>query len=67
MQRCFYPLSINVVKLTQASYNSALVAQCSFSAYCTEYIRAVRSWPYSICEYIVLTCLYSSLALSSQY
>jgi poly-beta-1,6-N-acetyl-D-glucosamine synthase len=55
MQGWDYRLGINGVKRTQASYNSALVAQGAFSAYWTDDIRAVGGWPDAIGEDIVLT------------
>jgi biofilm PGA synthesis N-glycosyltransferase PgaC len=39
----------------QASYNTALVAQGVFSAYCADDLRAVGGWPDAIGEDIVLT------------
>lgn len=55
MQGWDYRLGINGVKLTQAAYNSALVAQGAFSAYWTDDLRAVGGWPDAIGEDIVLT------------
>lgn len=55
MQQWDYRLGINGVKRMQATYNSTLVAQGAFSAYCTEDLRAVGGWPDAIGEDIVLT------------
>jgi biofilm PGA synthesis N-glycosyltransferase PgaC len=55
MQQWDYRLGINGVKRTQASYNTALVAQGAFSAYRTDDLRAVGGWPDAIGEDIVLT------------
>ena len=55
MQQWDYRLGINGVKRMQAAYNTALVAQGAFSAYCTSDLRAVGGWPDAIGEDIVLT------------
>ncbi len=55
MQQWDYRLGINGVKRMQAAYNTALVAQGAFSAYCTDDLRAVGGWPDAIGEDIVLT------------
>jgi biofilm PGA synthesis N-glycosyltransferase PgaC len=55
MQQWDYRLGINGVKRMQAAYNSALVAQGAFSAYCTDDLHAVGGWPDAIGEDIVLT------------
>ena len=55
MQSWDYRLGINGVKGMQSSYNSALVAEGAFSAYCVEDVRAVGGWPDAIGEDIVLT------------
>jgi biofilm PGA synthesis N-glycosyltransferase PgaC len=54
MQGWDYRLGINGVKRMQAAYNSALVAQGTFSAYSTDDLRAVGGWPDAIGEDIVL-------------
>jgi biofilm PGA synthesis N-glycosyltransferase PgaC len=55
MQQWDYRLGINGVKRMQAAYNTALVAQGAFSAYCASDLRAVGGWPDAIGEDIVLT------------